>query len=172
MANIFKTTAILTNLVGAPIPVFTSEEMDAMVGNYWGSLDSERTFPISFWKLEQLFTNSQTHEAALRVTDIANPAAADATWVAFDGSTGNEDAYYFVFNKTYFSGPIELPGTPPASLTGISAAISNAQNGLVVARLGKDDAGEYHAFFKAAQYEMSADSTRTEGSTTGIKIPF
>jgi hypothetical protein len=174
MANIFKTTAILSNLTDAPISVFTTEEMEVMISNYWGSAAAERTFPIPFWKLEQLFAASTGDEVVFCVTNIDNPAQADATWTATPESD-TEAVYQFILNKTYFSGPIELPGTPPASLSGISTTVSNVQSGLIIGRLGKDDEGGYHAFFKAAEYQMvneiSARVDSGDGSTSGVKIP-
>lgn len=176
MANIFKTTAILSNLTGAPIPVFTAEEMEAMVLNYWGSASAEKTFPITFWKLEHLFATSPTQEVALRVTDIGNSTLVDASWIPFEENAiqDAETVYYFVFNKTYFTGPIEIPGTPPKKLGGVSKSVANAQNGLVIGRLGKDEKGSYQAFFKAGEYQMTSTTTRDDsgdGSTSGVKIP-
>lgn len=180
MAQIFKTTAILSSMTGAPIPVFTTEEMEEMVLQYWGTLDAEQTFPIPFWKLEALFAQAASQEVALRVTDITNLAEVDATWSIFDESAEKEteDVYYFVLNKLYFTGPIELDGK---KLGGILKSVDNPQNALVLGRLGKDKEGKYYAFLKAATFSMVApalsiaargeDEEDTDGTTTGVKIP-
>ncbi|MBK7873691.1 MAG: hypothetical protein IPJ74_25045 [Saprospiraceae bacterium] len=157
MASIRKTSSAIDNLS-------TETQMTTFVTNYWGS-NNEKMFPIAFWKLKRLFAASTTDEAALRITDIFSPNEIDGRWLVFDGNyeevledpnvQGND--YYFVLNESDFDE--------------IRANIATPNEHIIWGRIGKDNNGNFFAFFNAAKCTLLGTGTGNDGTLNGFKIP-
>ncbi|MDX1941663.1 MAG: hypothetical protein SFU99_13980 [Saprospiraceae bacterium] len=176
--KIIKGAAVLwtnTNTEGAT-PTYTFKQMERLINAYWSDATKERKFPIALWQLNKLFDASPTSEIALRVTDIADRDQMDATWVSYNSKTEAQlpaskgDVYYFVFQRAYFDGPINL--SSGEQIKGMSS-VSNPSDHIVWARIGKSENNQYYAFFNVAESIITKvnESSRGDGTAGGFKIP-
>ncbi|MFN7116822.1 MAG: hypothetical protein ACK4TA_08465 [Saprospiraceae bacterium] len=141
------------------------QQMEDFVVNYWGNANLEKMFPLALWKAKRLFAAASNDEIALKISDIENPDEVDGKWLVFD--IGSEDAvrdpnqlgeYYFVFEEETFN---EIYRNP---------LIAFPHRHIIWGRLGKDNNGNYFAFFCAAKCDI-VGGTGGEGGSTGFKIP-
>lgn len=65
---------------------FTMNEMMADIQRYWGNPTTEIQYPISFGRADRLLSQSPSNQIALKVTNVEDPSAVDAEWVAFNES--------------------------------------------------------------------------------------
>ena len=147
MATIFKSSGVggIRNTAAFGI-------MNDLIENYWVDTSQEKVFPISLWKLKQLFNAFSSAEVALKVTDISSSLLIDADWVAFDEGfeevlTEHDQSFdhYFVFNESDFE---DLR---------IGASDISANLTVVLGRIGKnvDEQGQaiFYAFFLCSFYD-------------------
>ena len=66
---------------------FTLDQMLIDVNNYWGNPNAEKMFTVPFWKAEELITNSNLDQIALKVINLEDPAIVSAQWVSFNIET-------------------------------------------------------------------------------------
>ena len=157
--------------------VHTTDERDALIENFWIRLSLEKRFPIAIWKIRQLFKASSSDEVALRVTDIDEKEYIDGRWIAYDSiiendldNDPNDGVCYFVLHETFFRGPIE--NTPNGSVDGMLESAEFPVRAIVWGRIGRDDDGNFVAFFEVADApSIGTDHTGGGGLTSGTRIP-
>lgn len=166
MATIIKNYKI----VDAPEHV----ESDAFTVNYWGSEQNERMFPIPFWKVSQMLALGNSNQIALKVRNIDRPQYVSAQWMILEASQVDalqdpveKGTYYFVMDDTIFDGPI-------ITNTGVREGIIKSgplYRNIIWGRLGKSKAGEYFAFFLAAECKIIDGGAGGSGPACGAKVP-
>ncbi len=161
MAVIYKNLQGISNSVDF-------NAIQPFVNNYWGGANREKSFPLPFWKMQEMMAVSG--EVALRVREINNPSFVRAEWIVFsndmegilnDPVRANE--YYFVLDESDF---IRLGENIPI--------LTNPLNNIViVGRLGKPepDSATYHAFIIAANCMPIPPGAGGDGVIAGAKIP-
>lgn len=164
MASIFKTSFDITDENEFPL-------MQPFIDTYWGAPTLEKNFPISLWKIKQLFSAFPSAEVALKVTDIYSTTLVDAEWIAFDenleGILANPEVLastnYYVLSESDFER--------------LRNGTNNFDENLVtvIGRIGKEVTNQgtaYYAFICTGAIEIITPETGGgDGTSTGFKIP-
>jgi hypothetical protein len=146
-------------------------DMQPSIDAYWGKSTLEKNFPISLWKMKQLFDAFPSSEVALKVTDIFSTTLVNAEWIAFDESLEGvlvdpkvqSSTNYYVLSESDF--------------TRLRKAANDKDDNfvLIIGRIGKEvtSAGtDYYAFICTGAIEIiTPDVGGGDGASTGFKIP-
>lgn len=172
MATIFRSFAsIITNN--------DFNNMQPRINTYWNGASRERTFPIPFWRLNQLFTLSTSEEVAFKVTDLRNPSLVNGEWVTFeDGSDEvlgepniQSGVTYFILNEDQFEEIRTAVGNTPVQELAILGRIGETREEQ------QNEEGEsvivstFFAFLYPARCQPIPPGGSGGGASSGITLP-
>lgn len=168
------------------LKTFSVDERTRFFDQYWSDEDlggrRRKVFPIEIWKLKSLF--KKTGEVGFLVKNINNSNKVTGRWMSFDKTKPpamKENDRCFVLSKLFFDGEIKRLQLPAKTHTIRGLAGINLIKGMpniVVALLGKDDAGQYCVYIQNAVPRMFSEDpegdfdTNPGGEgTSGVKVP-
>lgn len=172
MAEIFNTLDSIINNAGVT-------DMKTLINNYWGSETREKSFPISLWRLNQLFSLANSEKITLRIKDIDDPLLVDADWMTFEdeledlleASSVESNNSYFVLDESDFEEIKESIDAKPSHKIIMLGRIGQKEIQTVDEEGDPVTTIKYFVFFYPAEYEIILPGTGGGGASGGAKVP-
>lgn len=149
------------------VPFSTSE---SYVKKYWGTMNKERNFPATYWKIEQLLNASPTGEIAVHVKDMNSNIIADVEWLPHNSATEQNllapgfqpNDFYFILTRRQWNN--------------FRPSVITSNQYILFARLAKKVTGgvtTYKVFFNLSGIITynNGPSIGPDGGGGGVEIP-
>ena len=156
MAKVFYSRKVISNNPAMATPLAT---INAQISTFWGSLDAEKQFPISYWKFDKYFKDY--NKVAIYVNSD-NKDDVDIELRPFISANTEEYAesvpgYFFVIFENYYNGIFTEDDKP---------------NKLCMVRIGKTEDDEIFIYLhKSDRINLNNGAAGPDGTGGGTEIP-